>query len=103
MTVESYEFYFLSTLAVDGTQPLFRCIDGTGHRLYTTDTACEMAAGEGQMGFIATSARCGAVPLYRLRSADGDHFYTTSAPERDSAMGLGYVYVGITGYVWTAP
>jgi hypothetical protein len=62
-----------------------------------------MVAGEGQLGFIATSALCGAVPLYRMRSAGGDHFYTTSAAERDSAMGIGYAYVGITGYVWLTP
>jgi hypothetical protein len=103
MTVETYDYFHLASIGVDGTQPLFRCLDGAGRRIYTTDTACEMVAGEGQLGFIATSALCGAVPLYRMRSAGGDHFYTTSAAERDSAMGIGYAYVGITGYVWLTP
>ena len=103
MTVETYDFYFLSSIAIDGTQPLFRCRDATGHRLYTTDTGCEAAAGEGQMGFIAMTPICGAIALFRLRSADGDHFYTTSAGERDYAVSIGYVFVGITGYVWIAP
>ena len=45
----------------------------------------------------------GAEPLYRLRHANGDHFYTVSAPERDSAIGLGYTLVGTIGYVFRAP
>lgn len=102
MSVEGYDFFFLSAVPIDGTQPFFRCLAADGHHLYTTDTGCEMAAGEGQMGFIARTAVCGAVPLYRLFHSSGDHFYTTSAPERDSALGLGYEDRGIVGYVWTA-
>ena len=104
MTVESYDFYHLHASMVDGTQPLFRCLEPSGFHFYTTDTGCEaMGALEGTMGFIGMSERCGAVPLHRLRHPGGDHFYTHSAPERDSAVGLGYAYVGITGYVWLAP
>jgi hypothetical protein len=103
MTVESYDFFYLSAIPVDGTQPFFRCLASDGHHLYTTDTGCEMAAGEGQMGFIARTPLCGATPLYRLFHPGGDHFYTTSAPERDSAIGLGYQDRGIIGYVWTTP
>ncbi len=103
MTVEAYDFYYLSSVGVDGTQPLFRCIAAGGYHLYTTDTACEMAGYEGQLGFIARTPLCGAVPLYRLRSAAGDHFYTHSAPERDYAISIGYADLGIIGYVWLSP
>lgn len=104
MRVESYGFFHLYTSMADGTQPLFRCLAPDGHHFYTTDTGCEAAGGlEGTMGFIAMTERCGATPLYRLSQANGDHFYTVSAPERDSAVGLGYRFVGITGYVWSAP
>lgn len=104
MTVESYDFYHLHAGMVDGTQPLFRCLASGGYHFYTTDTGCEAAGAlEGTLGFIGMTERCGAVPLYRLRHPGGDHFYTHSAPERDSAVGLGYTYVGITGYVWLAP
>lgn len=104
MTVERHDYFYLSNLAVDGTQPFIRCIASDGHHLYTTDTACEGAGYEGQMGHIARSALCGAVPLYRLYLArSGDHFYTTSASERASAMASGYEDRGVLGYVWGAP
>lgn len=103
MHVETYDFFYLSSVPVDGTQPFFRCLASDGHHLYTTDTGCEMAAGEGQMGFIARTPVCGATPLYRLFHPGGDHFYTTSAPERDAAIGLGYEDRSVIGYVWTAP
>jgi hypothetical protein len=102
MSVESYDFFFLSALGIDGTSPLMRCLAPDGHHLYTTDTGCEGVAYEGQMGFVARSAVCGAVPLYRL-FLGGNHFYTTSAPERDSAIASGYEDRGIVGYVWTTP
>jgi len=103
MHVESHNFFYLSAVAADGTQPFIRCITGDGHHLYTTDTACEGVGYEGQVGFILREPRCGAEPLYRLRHANGDHFYTVSAPERDSAIAGGYALVGTIGYVFRAP
>lgn len=103
MTVESYDFFHLSSVGVDGTQPLFRCLAAGGYHLYTTDTGCEMAAYEGQMGFIARTPICGAVPLYRLFHPGGDHFYTHSAAERDYAVSIGYADRGVIGYVWLTP
>ncbi len=103
MTVESYDFFFLSSVPTDGTQPFIRCIAADGHHLYTTDTACEGAGYEGQVGHILRDARCGAVPLYRLRNGAGDHFYTHSAPERDYAVSIGYTLVGTIGYVFLSP
>ena len=102
--VEAENYFFVYSDAADGLQPFFRCITGTGHHYYTTDTAADGLGGiESIMGFVARDARCGAVPLHRLRHSNGDHFYTTSAGERDSAVGLGYTYVGIAAFVWTAP
>jgi hypothetical protein len=103
MTPEAYDFFHLSSIGIDGTQPLFRCLATGGYHLYTTDTGCEMAAYEGQMGFIARTPACGAVPLFRLRHPGGDHFYTHSAPERDHAVSIGYADLGVIGYVWLTP
>lgn len=103
MTVETYDYFYLSSVGVDGTQPLMRCLAPGGYHLYTTDTGCEMVAYEAQIGFIAMTPLCGAVPLYRLAHPGGDHFYTTSAPERDNAFTLGYTDRGVVGYVWTSP
>lgn len=103
-TVEAENYYFVSAVAADGLQPFFRCIAGDGHHYYTTDTAADMLGSiESTLGFVARDARCGATPLHRLRHSNGDHFYTTSDGERDSAISIGYSYVGIAAYVWTAP
>lgn len=101
MTVEALDFYFVYAGALDHLQPFFRCITASGHHFYTTDTACDMLGGyESTIGFVARDARCGATPLHRLRHASGDHFYTHSDAERDSAISIGYTYVGIAAYVW---
>ncbi len=43
------------------------------------------------------------VPLYRMWSAGkSDHFYTTSEAEKNSALGMGYVYESVTCWVWPA-
>lgn len=103
MTVEFHDFFFLSAIPADGTQPFLRCLASDGHHLYTTDTGCEGAAYEGQVGHILREPRCGAVALFRLRSATGDHFYTHSAAERDYAVSIGYGLVGTLGYVFLEP
>lgn len=103
MHVETHDYFYLSAVAVDGTQPLMRCLTGDGHHLYTTDTGCEGVRYEGQIGFILREPRCGAAPLYRLRHANGDHFYTISDAERDHAVSLGYTLVGRIGWVLTSP
>lgn len=102
MHVETHDYFYLSAVAADGTQPFIRCITGDGHHLYTTDTGCEGVGYEGQVGFILREPRCGAEPLYRLRHPNGDHFYTVSGPERDSAIAGGYALVGTLGYVFRA-
>jgi hypothetical protein len=103
-SVEAYDFFWLYAADPGGLRPLFRCNMG-GRHFYTTSTSCEMMGGlELTVGFIAADARCGAIPLYRLHHAGAnDHFYTVSAPERDSAIGLGYTDRGIVGYVWSSP
>jgi hypothetical protein len=104
MRVEAHDYYFVYAGALDHLRPFFRCITGAGYHFYTTDTACDtMGAMESTLGFVATDARCGATPLHRLRNAAGDHFYTVSDAERDSAISIGYTYVGIAAYVWLAP
>lgn len=102
-TTETYDYFFLMNAAAPGAVPLYRCVNlGTGAHLYTTRADCEGTSSEGVIGHIATSPTCGAIPLYRLFGAGGDNFYTTSAPERDSAVAGGYMFVGITGYVWAS-
>lgn len=103
-SVEAENYFYVHAEPADGLQPFFRCITSTGHHYYTTDTAADGLGGiESTLGFVARDARCGAVPLHRMRHSGGDHFYTTSAAERDNALGLGYEYVGVAAYVWTAP
>ncbi|TFK71161.1 hypothetical protein BDN72DRAFT_794419 [Pluteus cervinus] len=39
--------------------------------------------------------------LYRLYNPQAlDHFYTASSTERDNGSGRGYIYEGITGFLW---
>lgn len=102
-TTETYDYFFLMNAAAPGAVPLYRCVNlSTGHHLYTTNAGCEGTRSEGVIGHIARAPTCGAIPLYRLLGGTGDNFYTTSAPERDSAVAGGYVFVGITGYVWSS-
>jgi hypothetical protein len=104
LTVEMEEYFSLARSPAEGTAPFYRCYMGDGWHVYTTDAGCEGVAGatsEGSIGHIALTQLPGTVPLHRLHHpGTPDEFYTTSAPERDTAMTLGYAHVGIAGYVW---
>jgi hypothetical protein len=104
-TVESYNYFYISTTAVAGTTGLYRClVPAVGDHFCSTSPTCEGVTWEGLMGYIASSASCGAVALYRLvNPGTGDHFHTTSAAERDLCLGGGWIDEGVTGYVWTSP
>lgn len=110
-TLEAANFFYLYTDAAADLRPFFRCNKAGGRVFYTESNDCEMTgAPAATIGFIApapTGARpgtCGSVPLYRLRNeAAGLHFYTISAPERDAAVGNGWLDEGVAGYVWRAP
>jgi hypothetical protein len=102
-TVEALEFFYLFAVAVDDTQPLFRCRAGAA-RFLTVDGACEgVGILDGPLGYIGTTERCGTVPLYRLRHPMGDNFYTHSSDEVRTAVALGYENLGAVGYVPLAP
>ena len=60
---------------------------------------------EGITGYLLSghAAQYQTIALYRLyRAQSDDHFYTSTAEERDYAVGLGYRYEGIAGYVFTS-
>jgi len=100
-TLEFADFYYLYASSTPGTRAFYRCLKTNGRRFYTTSSVCEGGGtSEGVLGFIAESETCGARALFRLYR-DGSHFYTTSAPERDDAVGNGWLYESIAGYVWS--
>lgn len=105
--VEFADYFYVYTSAAANLVALNRCVLAGNMHFLTTTSNCEGAVGstnEGPIGYVAQAATCGAVPLYRLASTStADHLYTTSASERQTALGSGYLDEGITGYVWNAP
>lgn len=92
------------TSPAPGTSALYRCRNfGSGKTFLTLSSSCE---GSGMsvdltLGYVATSNLSGTTALYRLYlSGIGNHLYTTSVNERSSAQSSGYLYEGVTGYVW---
>ncbi|KAF7291255.1 hypothetical protein MIND_01269300 [Mycena indigotica] len=98
------------TTQVPGSVKLYRLWSGVAiDHLYTTDKSegdkATQTGGyvyEDASLYVYPSAQCGAVPLYRLYlGGDGkDHFYTADPAERDQAVGLGYKYEWVAGYVF---
>ncbi|KAF7291252.1 hypothetical protein MIND_01269000 [Mycena indigotica] len=98
------------TTQVPGSVKLYRLWSGVAiDHLYTTDKSegdkATQTGGyvyEDAALYVYPSAQCGAVPLYRLYlGGDGkDHFYTADPAERDQAVGLGYKYEWVAGYVF---
>lgn len=113
-----------------GTVPLYRWYSSRFHdHFYTTDPSGEFASSrgyalEGTTGYIATSQLPGTTPLYRwysgeqaevpsgsldriiqssffrwFNSRSHDHFYTTDSLGELATI-KGYIYEGITGYIW---
>ena len=82
--------------------PLHQCLKSNGKLLYTTDAGCEGAGtNHGALGYVGGAPEGGTRPLYRLyHSGNGAHFYAANDAEKEAAIGLGYKYEGIQGYVW---
>jgi hypothetical protein len=99
--VEGPAFAIARDGADDRTE-LLQCLKNNDRLLYTTLADCEgVGTLHGPLGFVSVASVDGARPLHRLyHSGNGAHFYTASDTERDFAVGLGYVYEGIMGYVW---
>jgi len=105
-SIEVQNYFYLYNSEFPGSQVVFLCRKGDGTHLITSSTNCEtLGSIQGTLGYWATSEdNCGALPLYRLFNAGtNDHFFTTSPTERDSAIGLGYTFQSIPGYIWMAP
>jgi len=106
-TLEFANFFYVYGVQLPGLAPLYRCALFAGKHLLTQDAGCEGAGSlEGPLGYVGSApAPCGGnLPLYRLvLPGPNDHFYTTSLSEHDTAIGLGYLDEGITGYVWQSP
>ena len=82
--------------------PLHQCLKNNGRLFYTTSTDCEGAGqNHGALGYVGQAPEPGTRPLHRLyHSGNGAHFYAATDADRDAAVGLGYVYEGVQGYVW---
>lgn len=110
--LEAQGFFYLYADAAADLRPFFRCgKPGTGNFFYSESNDCE-ATGAPLLtvGFIApapaagANPTCGSTPLYRIYLPGNNwHFFTTSAPERDAAIGNGWVDQGVAGYVWPGP
>ncbi len=104
--LEVENFFYLYSPPVAGTVPVFLCkkTDG-GNFFITASSTCEsLGTVQKTLGRWSMSSSCGAVPLYRMFSATAkNHFFALDEGEVDVAVGLGYVFQGIAGYVWTEP
>jgi hypothetical protein len=104
-SIEAYDHFFVYAAETPGLVPLYRCTLAGGGHLVTRDPGCEGASGaalEHILGWVAAGPVCGASALHRLRS--GDRFlWTSSAAERDSAIGTGWISEGVTADIWLGP
>jgi hypothetical protein len=105
--IETKDYFRVEAASGYEMEAFYRCLKSTNGLYFLTSSAtCEGGASTmvEQIGYWSTTPRCGAVPLYRLYiDSAGDHFYTTSAAERDAAVGAGFTFEKISGYVWNTP
>ncbi len=102
---------YVASAQIDGTNPLYRLVNGSGDYTLTTDPNARTAAmahgyqDNGIEGYVANSQQAGTQPLYQLVTADGKrHFYTTNQGEHDQLIAQGqWKEQGVVGYVWTTP
>jgi len=100
--VEAERFFYLSSLELPNSRPVFFCRDANNRPFLSNLTDCGVPrAPEATLGFWLAASSCGAQPLYHLLGGNGgDYFYTTSATERDYALSLGFQDRGVAGYIW---
>ncbi|HEX2077681.1 MAG TPA: hypothetical protein VHG08_08225 [Longimicrobium sp.] len=100
--LEGYNYFFLENWPQAGHTALYRCYAWWNDYFLSTDPGCEGMTIEQELGQIAVYQVAESTPLYRLyKHGSGDHFYTTDYWEGQNAISsYGYVYEGITGYVY---
>jgi hypothetical protein len=101
-TLEAPNYFFTYTAPAADLVALHRCLRGNGTRFYSLSETCEgSGTNEGELGNISADPGCDATPLFRLYDATNDAtLYTVSTTERDEAIGSGWTFEDVTGYVW---
>ncbi|MBL8605036.1 MAG: hypothetical protein JNK72_24115 [Myxococcales bacterium] len=85
--------------------PLYRCRNGAGMTHYTLHLGCEGdGVNDGVLGYVVspvTPGRCDTVPLFRLHDPDtSERLSTVDLRERDRLVAGGFLFEGVTAYVW---
>jgi hypothetical protein len=104
-TLEQANYFWLAQASGGAAfVPLYRCLWGGSRHLVTRDANCEGAGTrEALLGYGLSWQAPGTIPLHRLLNpGTGDHLYTTSETERRNVAAAGWVYEGVSAYVWTS-